>query len=182
MNGTDYRRDAGAYYLPLTQTQLVLVLLTRIPGRLEILSADALSCCVPGTELSSYASQAYRRSVLSAGDLRHAGLFRSTWDRRFHGSLTGGIRLVSQVRFWLVWQSENWTNVAYTYGNSDFNTKIFNCKCNLALRPTVTAADHRRVNEVTWWLESLTTPWSLSQLTHTNEYWILYWYDSYNSG
>lgn len=149
MNGTGYRRDAGAYYLPLTQTQLVLVLLTRIPGRLEILSADALSCCVPGTELSSYASQAYRRSVLSAGDLRHAGLFRSTWDRRFHGSLTGGIRLVSQVRFGLVWQSENWTNVAYTYGNSDFNTKIFNCKSNLALRLTVTAADRRRVNEVT---------------------------------
>lgn len=147
MNGTGYRQDAGAYYLPLTQTQLVL--LTRIPGRLEILSADALSSCVPGTELSSYASQAYRRCVLSARDLRHAGLFRSTWDRRFHGSLTGSIRLVSQVRFGLVWQSENWTNIAYTQGNIDFNTTIFNCKCNLARRPTVTAADRRRLNEVT---------------------------------
>lgn len=35
MNGTGYRQDAGACYLPLTQTQLVL--LTRIPGRLDSL-------------------------------------------------------------------------------------------------------------------------------------------------
>lgn len=39
------------------------------------MSADAFLCCVPGTELSSYASQDYLRSrVLPAGDLRHRGL------------------------------------------------------------------------------------------------------------
>lgn len=39
------------------------------------MSADAFLCCVPGTELSSYASQDYLRSrVLRAGGLWHRGL------------------------------------------------------------------------------------------------------------
>lgn len=69
-------------------------------------AADAFLCCLPGTELSSYASKDYFLSCSSCwrppASRTAAGLLRTTWGRTFHGCLMDSICLASQVRFGLV--------------------------------------------------------------------------------